>query len=384
MATPTLFSQLANILYLSRIESARIVHDIQIRMSLWISLECPVLPPRLIVMDGLDECANPDVHDQYLLLRACGPCTSSNSISHSILHQNSAGGTCFWSRPCSSANTSTTLWSERRSRRRYGHSQFPWKEDCGHSESSSPETSTTSLARSASSEFSHRAIIWTFYLCFDGDVIYPAIDLSIDWRLSLVFDHHKKETNLCPIQCVIFGGVESVQFERVCLCLVHFFLYFQNRRADFRSTARNCAAIEKLKPGSSRSNSFSCHHLIGTNPDTSQIFVPLSSRFRSRRPFAILHRMAKTACSKFLYWDTKFTAVRTTFEDYKVFGVNESGISELWGTGLWMVCANWITYLEQSPRQVLVCIHGVHVSYVPLTNFLAESGCCGRNTDFRK
>ena len=209
--------------------------------------------PRLIVIDGLDECANPDA--QCLLLRAIARAiphipypfrfliTSRPEahITHAFNHDPALQTISVQRYNLSDdpdadmdiRNFLDKAFAEIRKVHRLGkHLSHTWPD----------QKAILSLVERSSGHFIYASTVIRY---IQSPKHRPDDRLEVMLRLRLSQYGDRPYAQLDVLYGLIFGDVESrVQLERICLVLG--VLYFQSKKCGFLSTARDCTTIERL------------------------------------------------------------------------------------------------------------------------------------------
>ena len=266
---PTFVSQLANTLreFVPFVED-RIrkdwhlftkMYDIQIQELLvepLLSLKLTnvlAFPPRLFVIDGLDECTDPNV--QCLLLRAIAHALpripyplrfliTSRPEAHitHVFNHDPALQTILVQRynlsddPDADMDIRNFLEKEfvdiRRTHRLGKHLPHTWPD----------QQVINSLVERSSGHFIYASTVVRYIQCPKHR---PDDRLEVILRLRPSQEGDEPYAQLDALYGLIFGSVEShVQLERICLVLG--ILYFQIKKCGFLSRARDCTMIESI------------------------------------------------------------------------------------------------------------------------------------------
>ena len=217
------------------------------------SMDALVFPPRLVVIDGLDECTHSNV--QCLLLRAIARAlphipyplrflvTSRPEahIAHVFNHEPALQTIPIQRYNLSDdpdADMDIRIFLEKefvdiRKVHRLGkYLPLTWP----------GQKAISSLVERSSGHFIYASTVVRYV---QSPKHRPDDRMEVILRLRLSQEGDKPYAQLDALYGLIFGGVESrVQLERICLVLG--ILYFQSKKVGFFSTARDCTTIEKL------------------------------------------------------------------------------------------------------------------------------------------
>ena len=207
------------------------------------------VPPRLIVIDGLDECANPDVQCQLLCaiarvlpcipypLRFLVTSRPEAHITHAFDHEPA-----LQTIPVQRYNLSDDPDADMdirnflekefvniRKVHRIGKHLLTWPD----------QNAISSLVERSSGHFIYASTVIRY---IQSPKHRPDDRLEVILRLRSSQDGDRPYAQLDELYGLIFRDVENLEM----ICLVLGILYFQSKKCGFLSTARRCTMIEAL------------------------------------------------------------------------------------------------------------------------------------------